>query len=134
MATEILVPTLGESVSEATVAQWLKKPGEAVAADEPVVELETDKVTLEVGAPQAPPRAASIASKSYAEKRSCAHFDEMLGVDETHTAQRQVRNEGVDEIAARLEERGVPTAGDNLGPLVQVRGEAFDDGPAAPPY
>ena len=53
MATEILVPTLGESVSEATVAQWLKKPGEAVAADEPVVELETDKVTLEVGAPEA---------------------------------------------------------------------------------
>jgi 2-oxoglutarate dehydrogenase E2 component (dihydrolipoamide succinyltransferase) len=50
MATDILVPTLGESVSEATVAQWLKKPGEAVAADEPLVELETDKVTLEVNA------------------------------------------------------------------------------------
>jgi 2-oxoglutarate dehydrogenase E2 component (dihydrolipoamide succinyltransferase) len=53
MATEIKVPTLGESVSEATVARWLKKPGEAVAADEPVVELETDKVTLEVPAPTA---------------------------------------------------------------------------------
>ncbi len=50
MAT-ILVPTLGESVSEATVAQWLKKEGEAVKADEPIVELETDKVTLEVNAP-----------------------------------------------------------------------------------
>ncbi len=50
---EIKVPTLGESVSEATVAQWLKKEGEAVEADEPVVELETDKVTLEVNAPQA---------------------------------------------------------------------------------
>ena len=48
---EIVVPALGESVSEATVAQWLKKEGEAVKADEPVVELETDKVTLEVGAP-----------------------------------------------------------------------------------
>lgn len=48
---EILVPTLGESVSEATVAQWLKKEGEAVKADEPIVELETDKVTLEVNAP-----------------------------------------------------------------------------------
>ncbi len=47
MATDIVVPTLGESVSEATVAQWLKKPGEAVGADEPLVELETDKVTLE---------------------------------------------------------------------------------------
>ena len=50
MATDIVVPTLGESVSEATVAQWLKKPGEAVAVDEPLVELETDKVTLEVNA------------------------------------------------------------------------------------
>ncbi|MGJ3263071.1 MAG: 2-oxoglutarate dehydrogenase complex dihydrolipoyllysine-residue succinyltransferase [Salinarimonas sp.] len=53
MATEIRVPTLGESVSEATIARWYKKPGEAVAADEPLVELETDKVTLEVPAPAA---------------------------------------------------------------------------------
>ncbi|GGK33644.1 2-oxoglutarate dehydrogenase complex dihydrolipoyllysine-residue succinyltransferase [Salinarimonas ramus] len=51
MATEIRVPTLGESVSEATIARWFKKPGEAVTADEPLVELETDKVTLEVPAP-----------------------------------------------------------------------------------
>ena len=49
--TQIVVPTLGESVSEATVAQWLKQEGEAVKADEPIVELETDKVTLEVPAP-----------------------------------------------------------------------------------
>ena len=53
MAIDIVVPTLGESVAEATVAQWLKKPGEAVALDEPLVELETDKVTLEVNASQA---------------------------------------------------------------------------------
>ena len=53
MPTEIRVPTLGESVTEATVARWLKQPGEAVARDEPVVELETDKVTLEVPAPAA---------------------------------------------------------------------------------
>lgn len=53
MATEILVPTLGESVSSATVARWLKKAGEAVRADEPLVELETDKVTVEVNAPAA---------------------------------------------------------------------------------
>ena len=45
MATEIRVPTLGESVTEATVAKWFKKPGEAVKQDEPLVELETDKVT-----------------------------------------------------------------------------------------
>ena len=51
MAIEIKVPTLGESVVEATVARWMKQAGDAVAADEPVVELETDKVTLEVPAP-----------------------------------------------------------------------------------
>jgi 2-oxoglutarate dehydrogenase E2 component (dihydrolipoamide succinyltransferase) len=53
MTIEIKVPTLGESVREATVGKWFKKPGEAVAADEPVVELETDKVTVEVPAPAA---------------------------------------------------------------------------------
>ncbi len=53
MATEIRVPTLGESVSEATIGRWFKKAGDAVKADEPLVELETDKVTLEVNAPAA---------------------------------------------------------------------------------
>ncbi len=53
MSTEIRVPTLGESITEATVAQWYKKPGEAVSADEPLCELETDKVTIEVPAPSA---------------------------------------------------------------------------------
>src|SRR5688572_10115563 len=53
MATEIRVPTLGESVSEATVGKWFKKVGDAIKADEPVVELETDKVTIEVPAPAA---------------------------------------------------------------------------------
>jgi 2-oxoglutarate dehydrogenase E2 component (dihydrolipoamide succinyltransferase) len=53
MATEIRVPSLGESVTEATVARWLKQPGEAVARDEPLAELETDKATLELPAPVA---------------------------------------------------------------------------------
>ena len=51
MATEITVPELGESVTTATVARWIKQQGETVAADEPLVELETDKVTVEVNAP-----------------------------------------------------------------------------------
>ena len=51
MATDITVPVLGESVTEATVAKWMKAVGDAVKADEPLVELETDKVTLEVNAP-----------------------------------------------------------------------------------
>ncbi|MDX5384740.1 MAG: dihydrolipoamide succinyltransferase, partial [Rhodobacterales bacterium] len=53
MTTEVRVPTLGESVTEATVATWFKKPGDAVAADEMLCELETDKVTVEVPAPAA---------------------------------------------------------------------------------
>ncbi len=53
MSTEIKVPVLGESISEATLGQWLKKPGEAVAADEPIASLETDKVAIEVPAPAA---------------------------------------------------------------------------------
>ena len=48
---EIRVPALGESVTEATIGKWFKKPGEVVAVDEPLVELETDKVTIEVPAP-----------------------------------------------------------------------------------
>ena len=53
MSTEVKVPTLGESVAEATIGEWLKQPGEAVALDEPVASLETDKVAVEVGAPAA---------------------------------------------------------------------------------
>jgi 2-oxoglutarate dehydrogenase E2 component (dihydrolipoamide succinyltransferase) len=53
MSTEVKVPTLGESVTEATIGEWLKQPGEAVAADEPIASLETDKVAVEVLAPVA---------------------------------------------------------------------------------
>src|SRR6202521_186177 len=53
MGIEIRVPTLGESVTEATIGRWFKKAGDAVKADEPLLELETDKVTLEVNAPAA---------------------------------------------------------------------------------
>ena len=53
MSTEVTVPTLGESIAEATLGQWLKKPGEAVAADEAIASLETDKVAIEVTSPVA---------------------------------------------------------------------------------
>ena len=64
MATEIKVPTLGELVTEATVARWLKQPGDAVARDDPVVELETDKVTLEVPRPPPGPSPKSAPPKA----------------------------------------------------------------------
>ena len=51
MSEKLLVPALGESINEATVAKWLKNEGDSVTADEPIVELETDKVNLEVPSP-----------------------------------------------------------------------------------
>ena len=77
MAVEIVVPVLGESVTEATVAQWLKKPGEAVAQDEPLVELETDKVTLEVGAP-----ANGVVAAVSAEEGATVEVGAVLGLME----------------------------------------------------
>src|SRR3954463_7863456 len=53
MATDVSVPTLGESITEATLGQWLKKPGDAVKADEAIASLETDKVAVEVPSPVA---------------------------------------------------------------------------------
>ena len=74
MAAEIVVPTLGESVTTATVARWLKKQGETVAADQPVVELETDKVTLEVNAP-----ASGVISAIQAEEGAEVEVGSVLG-------------------------------------------------------
>jgi 2-oxoglutarate dehydrogenase E2 component (dihydrolipoamide succinyltransferase) len=74
MATEIRVPALGESVLEATVGRWFKKEGEAVRADEPVVELETDKVTLEVNAP-----AAGVLAEIFVESGEAVAADALLG-------------------------------------------------------
>ncbi len=74
MATDILVPTLGESVTEATVAQWLKKSGETVAVDEPLVELETDKVTLEINS-----STAGVLSEILAEEGENVEVGALLG-------------------------------------------------------
>ena len=63
MATEVLVPALGESITEGTLAQWLKKPGEAVAQDEPIASLETDKVSVEVPSPVAGVLAETVVSE-----------------------------------------------------------------------
>ncbi|MEM9810761.1 MAG: 2-oxoglutarate dehydrogenase complex dihydrolipoyllysine-residue succinyltransferase [Pseudomonadota bacterium] len=71
---EIRVPALGESVTEATIGQWLKKEGDTVTADEPVVELETDKVSVEVPAP-----AAGVLSKITAKEGDTVELDALLG-------------------------------------------------------
>ncbi len=74
MAGEIIVPTLGESVTEATVAKWFKQPGDAVKADEPLVELETDKVTIEVNAP-----AAGVLKEHAAKQGATVEVGALLG-------------------------------------------------------
>ena len=74
MTSEIRVPALGESITEATVGKWYKKPGDAVAADEPLLELETDKVTLEVNAP-----AAGIISEIIAAEGDAVEVGALLG-------------------------------------------------------
>ncbi|NNU15316.1 2-oxoglutarate dehydrogenase complex dihydrolipoyllysine-residue succinyltransferase [Parvularcula sp. ZS-1/3] len=71
---DIRVPTLGESVTEATIGQWLKREGDQVAADEPLVELETDKVSVEVNAP-----AAGVLSKIAAQEGETVELDALLG-------------------------------------------------------
>ena len=79
---DILVPILGESVSEATVARWLKQVGEAIAQDEPLVELETDKVAVEVPAPR-----AGVLSEIVATEETTVEMGGLLGrIDETQTA------------------------------------------------
>ncbi len=74
MATEIRVPTLGESVTEATIGTWFKKVGDPIATDEPLVELETDKVTLEVPAP-----ASGTLSEIVAQEGDTVGVDALLG-------------------------------------------------------
>ena len=74
MAIEIRVPTLGELITEATVGKWFKKAGDSVSADEPLVELETDKVTLEVNAPS-----AGVLSEIVAETGQTVAIGALLG-------------------------------------------------------
>ncbi len=77
MTTEIRVPTLGESVTEATIARWIKNEGDAVSADEPLVELETDKVSVEVPAP-----AAGVLSSITAKEGDTVEVNALLGAIE----------------------------------------------------
>ena len=98
MATEIKVPTLGESVTEATVAKWMKSVGDAVALDEPLVELETDKVTLEVNAPK-----AGILSAISAEEGAEVEVGALLGMLEEGTGTAAAKP------AAKVEPASAPT-------------------------
>src|SRR6056297_2996288 len=95
MSVEVRVPTLGESVSEATVATWFKKPGDSVSADEMLCELETDKVTVEVTSPAAGTLGEIVANEG-----------ETVGVD----ALLATIAEGGEKPAAKPEKKAEPKA------------------------
>src|SRR5919206_1919418 len=105
MATEIRVPTLGESVTEATISQWFKKPGEAVAADEPVVELETDKVTVEVPAP-----ASGVISEILAQEGETVEIGALLGSISAGAAQAAGGAKPAAKAPAQPSPKPAPTA------------------------
>jgi 2-oxoglutarate dehydrogenase E2 component (dihydrolipoamide succinyltransferase) len=105
MSSEVKVPTLGESISEATIGQWLKQPGEAVALDEPIASLETDKVAIDVLAP-----AAGVMGKHTVQEGDTVAVGAVIATIEDSGAVA-----GGAPVAPR-EEKPVPPASDTLPP------------------
>ena len=111
MSIDIHVPTLGESISDATIARWIKKAGDAVAADEPIVELETDKVTLEVPSPVAGKLGEIIAAEGETVEVGAllARVEEGAagpnGADTKTDAPKSAPAKAADEILPRLQWR-----------------------------
>ncbi len=122
---EIKVPTLGESVSEATVAKWLKKEGDAVAADETIVELETDKVTLEVNAPS-----AGVISRIIAPEGSNVGVGAILGEIGAGSAANDTKNAPKADPVAPPPSTPVPAVAVQSAPTAATS-SATDNGPAA---
>ena len=122
--SDILAPTLGESVSEATVARWTKKPGEAVKKDEVLVELETDKVSLE----RSPPPPTAVLGEINAEEGATVTAGQKLGaVDENGAAQVGAKGKGCGRqasaavCAAPARCSGPPTRGASASLQAAVR-------------
>ena len=105
MSVEIKVPSLGESVVEATVAKWYKNEGDSVSVDEPLLELETDKVTLEVPSPS-----NGCIQKIYAEEGSTVEVGAILGsIDENASIEQKVKqSEPVNEKSVTTPEKIIP--------------------------
>jgi 2-oxoglutarate dehydrogenase E2 component (dihydrolipoamide succinyltransferase) len=123
MAIEIIVPTLGESVSDATVARWMKASGDNVAADEPIVELETDKVTLEVPSPVAGQLGDIVAAEGAVVEVGAilAHLEEGAGAAPVKAPERAPakvsEQPSAPDPAANMP--AATTGGDHLSPAVR---------------
>ena len=114
MSTEVRVPTLGESVTEATVATWFKKPGDAVAVDEMLCELETDKVTVEVPSP-----AAGTLSEIVAAEGETVGVDALLAQISEGDAPTQAAPKDESPTAQPTEETSTPSNGEQPAPAAQ---------------
>ena len=120
MATEIRVPTLGESVTEASIGKWFKKVGDAIAIDEPLVELETDKVTVEV-----PAAAAGVLAEITAKEGDTVEVNALLGQISTDGA-------AVAAAPAAKKEEAKPAAAPAAAPVASASsGPAMQPAPAA---
>ena len=128
MTTEIRVPTLGESVTEATVATWFKKPGDTVAVDEMLCELETDKVTVEVPSP-----AAGTLSDIVAEEGETVGVDALLGnISESGSAgpeETKPRDKETKETEADAPANG--GSGETVQVMVPTLGESVTEATVA---
>ena len=107
MSNEILVPSLGESISEATVAKWLKQVGEKIGSDEPIVELETDKVNIEVPSP-----VSGVLSSIKAKEGDTVGVGNLLGVvnksqlEKAQTAKADLKEKKIDLTSPRWRAHG----------------------------
>ena len=134
MSEDILVPVLGESVTEATVARWLKKEGEEVTVDEPVVELETDKVNLEVPSP-----VSGIISKINSKDGENVEVGSVLGIvssDKTKTVDKENKQEKIPPVTEKIIEEAekvkkTDDKKENINQLVnnndEIENKFFDD-------
>ncbi|MGB3317179.1 MAG: biotin/lipoyl-containing protein, partial [Albidovulum sp.] len=121
MTTEVRVPTLGESVSEATVATWFKKPGDTVAMDEMLCELETDKVTVEVPSP-----AAGTLAEIVANEGDTVGVNALLAqISATGAAPAPAKPQKGAEAAPQAEEGKM--AGKNVDVMVPTLGESVTE-------
>ena len=122
MSTEIRVPTLGESVTEATIAKWLKSAGDAVNADEPLVELETDKVSVEVPAPS-----SGVLESISAQEGDTVEVNALLGAINENGSAAAKEDQKEEAASASAGDNNVSSSGEEIEVRVPEGGESVTE-------